>query len=39
MTIVHSFHTGAPLNLWEQCCLRSFAIYGHEVVLFSYDQA
>jgi hypothetical protein len=38
MTIVHSFHTGAPLNLWEQCCLRSFADHGHEVVLFSYDQ-
>ena len=38
MSIVHSFHTGAPLNLWEQCCLRSFVDYGHEVVLFSYDQ-
>ena len=38
MTTVHSFHTGAPLNLWERCCLRSFADHGHEVVLFSYDQ-
>lgn len=38
MAIVQSFHTGAPLNLWEQCCLRSFADHGHETILFSYDQ-
>lgn len=38
MTIIYSFHTGAPLNLWERCCLRSFADHGHEIVLFSYDQ-
>jgi hypothetical protein len=38
MAIVQTFHTGVSLNLWEECCLRSFVDHGHEVVLFSYDQ-
>jgi hypothetical protein len=38
MAIVHSFHTGRPLNLWEKCCLSSFVDHGHDTVLFSYDE-
>jgi hypothetical protein len=37
MAQVFSFHMGAPLNLWERCSLQSFADYGHELVLFSYQ--
>jgi hypothetical protein len=36
--MVYSFHGGPPLNIWERCCLQSFADYGHETVLFSYDR-
>src|SRR5262245_38044517 len=38
MDPVYSFHSGPPLNLWERCSLQSFADYGHEIVLFSYDR-
>ena len=38
MNTVHSFHGGAPLNLWERCSLQSFADHGHEIILFSYDR-
>lgn len=37
MATVASFHEGGPLNLWEQCCLRSFGDHGHMVTLYSYS--
>jgi len=38
MALLFSFHDGPPLNLWERCSLQSFADFGHELVLFSYNS-
>lgn len=32
-----TLHVGGPLRLWEKCCLRSFADFGHEVTVFGYE--
>lgn len=36
--IFRSLHMGGPLQLWDRCCLQSFADYRHEIVVFGYER-
>ena len=36
---VRGFWHGEPLNAYQLLCLRSFAVYGHRVELYSYDPS
>src|SRR5665213_1289564 len=35
---VRTFWQGAPLDLYQHCCMQSFVARGHAVELFSYDR-
>jgi hypothetical protein len=36
--LFQTLHLGAPMCLWERCCLRSFVDYGHSMVVYGYEE-